>query len=51
MDKVKEQLQMIWYPLVLLFIKNYGRDMVPFDVRWEINDIETNTFEAENSTI
>ena len=49
-DKFKEQLQMVWYPLVLSFIDTYEKDMVPFDVRLAINDVETHAFGAENTT-
>lgn len=35
---------MFWYPLVQSFIGDYGKDMVPFDARWAINDVETNAF-------
>lgn len=41
---------MIWYPLLSSFIEDYGNDMVPFNVRWAINDVETNKFQALNST-
>ena len=40
-DKFDQQLQMVWYPLVLSFIDNCEKDMVLFDVRVAINDIET----------
>ena len=49
-DKFKEQLQMVWYPLVLSFIDTYGKHMVPFDVRLAINDVEIHAFGAENTT-
>ena len=29
-----------WYPLSLTFIGEWGTEMVPFDIRWAINDIE-----------
>ena len=45
-DKFKEQLRMVWYPLVLSFINDYGKDVVPFDVRWAMNDVETYIFGA-----
>ena len=48
-DKFKEKLKMICYPLTLSFIEDYEKDMVPFDVRWAINDVETNAFQAQNS--
>lgn len=48
--KFKEQLQMIYYPLVLSFIEDCGKDMIPFDVRWAINDVETSLFQVQNST-
>ena len=41
---------MVWYPLVLSFIDTYEKDMVPFDVRLAINDVETHAFGAENTT-
>lgn len=41
---------MFWYPVVLSFIENNGKDMVPFYVRWVIDDVETNEFQANNST-
>jgi len=39
-----------WYPLTVQFIAIYGREMVPFDVRWAINDVEKNCFLAMPST-
>ena len=48
-DKFDKQLQMVWYPLVLSFIDNYEKDMVPFDIRVAINDVETRAFGAETS--
>ena len=41
---------MVWYPLVLSFIDNYEKDMVPFDVRWAMNDVKTYAFGAQNTT-
>ena len=41
---------MVWYPLVLSFINNYEKDMVPFDVRWTMNDAETYVFGAQTTT-
>ena len=38
-DKFDDQLQMVWYPLVLSFIDNYEKDMIPFNVRVAINAI------------
>ena len=49
-NKSKEQLRMVWYTLVLSFIHNYEKDMVPFDVRWAMNDVETYAFGAQNTT-
>ena len=49
-NKFKEQLCMVWYPLVLSFIDNYKKDMIPFDVRWAMNDVETCEFGAQNTT-
>lgn len=49
-DKFREHLQIIWYLLVLSFIDKYGKDMVLFYVRQAINDVETNTFQAYNTT-
>ena len=43
-NKFKEQLLMVWYPLVLSYISYYEKDMVPFDVRWAMNDVETYVF-------
>ena len=48
-DKFDDQLRMVWYPLVLSFIDNYEKDMVPFDIRVAINDVETRAFGAETS--
>ena len=49
-DKFDKQLQMVWYPLVLSFIDNYEKDMVPFDVRVAINDVvEICAFGAKTS--
>ena len=48
-DKFDKQLQMVWYPLVLSFIDNYEKDMVLFDVRVAINDVETRAFGAKTS--
>ena len=42
---------MIWYPLVLSFIEDYGKDMVSFGVRWAINDVQTNCNEILNNAI
>ena len=42
--KFKEQLRMVWYPLVLSFINNYENDMVPFDAMWAINNVEMYAF-------
>ena len=39
----------VWYPLTLKFVMVYGKEMVPFDIRWEINDIEKNCFEAQQT--
>ena len=36
--------------VALSFIDTYEKDMVPFDVRLAINDVETHTFGAENTT-
>ena len=44
--KFKEQLRMVWYPLILSFIDNYEKDMVPFNIRWAINDVEMYVFGA-----
>ena len=49
-DNFKEQLRMVWYPLVLSFIDNYKKDMVPFDVRWAMNDVETYAIGAQSTT-
>ena len=48
-DKFDKQLQMVWYPLVLSFIDNYEKDMVQFDIRVVINDVETRAFGAKTS--
>ena len=40
---------MIWYPLVLSFINNYEKNMVPFDVRWAMNDIEMYVFGVQTT--
>ena len=48
--KFKEQLWMVWYPLVLSFTNNYGKDMVPFDIRWAMNDVETYAIGAQSTT-
>ena len=45
-NKFKEQLQIVWYPIVISFIQNYEIDMVAFDIRWAINDVEKHTFGA-----
>ena len=49
-NKFKEQLRMVWYPLVLSFIDNYVKDIVPFDVRWAMNDVETYALGAHTTT-
>ena len=49
-NKFKEQLRMVQYPLVLSFIDNYKKDMVPFDVRWAMNDVETYVFGVQTTT-
>ena len=49
-DKFKEQLRTVWYPLVLSFINDYEMDMVPFDVRMAINNVETYAFGAHTTT-
>ena len=49
-NKFKEQLHMVWYPLVLSFIRNYDKDMVSFDVRWAINNVEAYAFGAQTTT-
>ena len=36
----------VWYPLTLQFVKQYGKEMVPFDIRWAINNVEENCFES-----
>ena len=41
---------MVWYPLVLSFNDNYQKDMVPFDIRWVINDAETYAFGTQTTT-
>ena len=41
---------MVWYPLVLSFIDNHEKDMVPVDVRGVINDAETYAFGAQTTT-
>ena len=41
---------MVLYLLVLSFIDNYEKDMVPFDVRWAMNDVETYAFGAQTTT-
>ena len=41
---------MVWYPLVISFVNNYGKDMVPFDIRWAMNDVETYAFGAQPTT-
>ena len=48
-NKFKEQLRMVWYPLVLSFIHNYEKDMAPFDVRQTMNDVEAYVFGAQNT--
>ena len=48
-DRFHKKLQMVWYPLVLSFIDNYEKDMVPFDIRIAINDVETRAFGAKTS--
>ena len=35
-EKCKLQLKHIWYPMVLSFINEYGKDMIPFDLKWII---------------
>ena len=47
--KFDKQLQMVWYPLILSFIDNYEKDMVPFDVRVVINNVEIHAFGAKTS--
>ena len=37
---------MVWYSKVLLFIDNYEKDMVTFDLKWAINDVEIYVFGA-----
>ena len=41
---------MVWYPLILSFINNHEKDMIPFDVRWAMNDVETYLFGAQTTT-
>ena len=38
-----------WYPLTLRFVMMYGKEMVPFDIRWSINEVEKNCFEARQT--
>ena len=49
-NNVKEQLWMAWYPLILSCLDNYEKDMVPFDIRWAINDVETHAFGTQAQT-
>ena len=49
-NEFKEQLCRVWYPLALSFINNYGKDMVPFDIRWAMNDVETYAIGAQSTT-
>ena len=49
-NKFKEQLHMVWYPLVLSFIDNYQIDIVPFNVRWAMIDAETYIFGGKTTT-
>ena len=39
---------MVWYPLVLSFIDNYEKDMIPFDVQVAIHDVETRGAKTSN---
>ena len=48
-NKFKEQLRMVWCLLVISLINNYEKDMVPFDVRWTMNDVETYAFGTETT--
>ena len=43
---LKTRIATIWYPLTVKFIKRFGKEMVPFDIRWAINDVETYVFES-----
>ena len=45
----KTKIANVWYPLTLKFVMMYGKEMIPFDIRWEINDIEKNCFEARQT--
>lgn len=39
-----------WYPLTIQFMRIYGKEMVPFDVRWAINDVERNCIKTRQTT-
>ena len=40
-DEFRLRLGKTWLPLTKSFIKEFGKEMVPFDVRFAINDVET----------
>ena len=46
----KSRVTCYWYPLVLQFVAQWGTEMVPFDVRWVVNDIEENTLEITQTS-
>ena len=49
-DEFKEHLQIIWYPLLLSFINEYGKDILSFHVIQVINNMKTNTVVEENNS-
>ena len=49
-DKFKEQVQMVWYPLVLSFVNIDKKYIAPIEIRWAINDVKTYTFGVQTTT-
>ena len=49
-NKFMEQLQLVQYPLALSFVDKHKKDIVSFDVRWAMNDVETHAFGANITT-
>ena len=49
-EKFKLQFKMIWYPMIVSFINNYGNYMILFDIKWAINDVQVQEFGSINHT-
>ena len=45
----KSRMSCYWYPKTKQFMNEWGTEMVPFDVRWTVNDVEDTILEMKQT--